>query len=202
MWMLGLAHVPKNTRNFSAELPHVQNSSPLALDEAGVTRMIFLGGGKAFSLSPLCTAGTSCFASSGYARLFCTASEHAFLHSFSVLLWERVLAAANRASHRDKMSQPQEQPSVSTEGVGNVENQAARRTQNSHPSLMGLIKTGFYVPWMARNFLNLSDQKTEVVVLGGTAGTCHADVGSLAREAKQTLIKFGVKMNCELELTS
>lgn len=40
------------------------------------------------------------------------------------------------------------------------------------------------------------------MVLGGTAGTCPADVGLLARGAKQTLITFGVKMNCELELTS
>lgn len=40
------------------------------------------------------------------------------------------------------------------------------------------------------------------MVLGGTAGTCPADVGSSAREVKQTLIKFGVKMTCELELTS
>lgn len=40
------------------------------------------------------------------------------------------------------------------------------------------------------------------MVLGGTAGTCPVDVGSLAREDKQTLIKFGVKMNSELELTS
>lgn len=128
MSMFGLFARPEKHKEFSAELPHVQNSSPLAPDEAGVTQMIFQGGGgpKAFSLSPLCTAGTSCFASSGYARLFCTASEHAFLHSSSVLLWERVLAAASRASHRDKTSQPQEQRSVSTEGTGNVENQAAR----------------------------------------------------------------------------
>lgn len=129
---------------------------------------------------PLCFAGMSCFASSGYARLFCTSSKHAFLHYFSILHWDCVFAAANRASHCNKMSLLQEQRSVSTEGTKNVEKQAARRTQSSHLSPMGLIKIWFYVPAMAVNVLNVSDRKTEVMVLGGTAGTCPADVGSLA----------------------
>lgn len=118
---------PEKYKEFSAELPHVQNSSPLAPDEAGVTQMIFQGGAESLQLiSPLHRRDVM------FRILWL---RQVVLHrlrtrfpSFllSSPLGACVLAAANRASHRDKMSQPQEQRSVSTEGTGNVENQAAR----------------------------------------------------------------------------
>lgn len=46
---------------------------------------------------------------------------------------------------------------------------------------------------MALNFPNLGDRKTEVVVLGGTAGTSPEDVGSLAQQAKQTRTKLTLR---------
>lgn len=116
-------------------------------------------GGQSLLLIPLCSAGTACFASSGFTRLFCTSSKHSFLCYFSILLWERVLTAANRVSHRNKMSLLQEQQRVLTEGTGNVENQAAI------PFLVGLMKIGFDIPWRGLNLLNVSDTKTKEMVL-------------------------------------
>uniref|UniRef100_A0A8C2EP51 Reverse transcriptase domain-containing protein n=1 Tax=Cyprinus carpio TaxID=7962 RepID=A0A8C2EP51_CYPCA len=56
--------------------------------------------------------------------------------------------------------------------------------------------------WMALNFLNFNDKKTEVMVFGGTTGTPPVDLGSLAPYIKPSITNLGVKVDPELKLNS
>uniref|UniRef100_A0A3B1J046 Reverse transcriptase domain-containing protein n=1 Tax=Astyanax mexicanus TaxID=7994 RepID=A0A3B1J046_ASTMX len=54
--------------------------------------------------------------------------------------------------------------------------------------------------WLAGNFLKLNEDKTEVMVFGGTTGTQPVDLGSLAQYTKPIITNLGVKMDPDLKL--
>lgn len=54
--------------------------------------------------------------------------------------------------------------------------------------------------WMALNFLNFNDKKTEVMVFGGTTGAPQVDLGCLAPFLKHTTTNLGVKIDSDLKL--
>jgi len=49
--------------------------------------------------------------------------------------------------------------------------------------------------WMALNFLNFNDKKTEVMVFGGTTGTPLVDLGFLAPVVKPIITNLGFKVD-------
>jgi len=53
-----------------------------------------------------------------------------------------------------------------------------KKNDNSVGHLLNCLKD--IKAWMALNFLNFNDEKTEVIVFGGTTGTPPIDLGSLA----------------------
>ena len=54
--------------------------------------------------------------------------------------------------------------------------------------------------WMAINFLNFNEKKTEVMVFDGTTGAPLIDLGSLAQFIKPTVTDLGVKVDADLKL--
>jgi len=56
--------------------------------------------------------------------------------------------------------------------------------------------------WMALNFLNFNEKKTEVMVFGGTSVTPSVDLGSLAQYAKPIINDLGVKVDVHLKFDS
>ncbi len=55
---------------------------------------------------------------------------------------------------------------------------------------------------MALNFLSFNENKTEVMVFGGTTGTPLVDLGALAQYIKPTITNLGVKIDSDLKLDS
>jgi hypothetical protein len=56
--------------------------------------------------------------------------------------------------------------------------------------------------WMALNFLNFNDRKTEVMVFGDTAGLSPVDLGPFAQYVKPTVTNLGFKMDPDLKFDS
>lgn len=54
--------------------------------------------------------------------------------------------------------------------------------------------------WMALNFLNFNEKKTEVMVFGPSRTSHPADLGPLAQYLKPTVSNLGVKMDSDLKL--
>ena len=53
--------------------------------------------------------------------------------------------------------------------------------------------------WMALNFLDFNDKKTEVMVFGVTTGTPQVDLGCLTPLLKHTITNLGVKIDSDLK---
>ncbi len=56
--------------------------------------------------------------------------------------------------------------------------------------------------WMALNFLSFNEDKTEVMVFGGTTGTPLVDLGALAQYIKPTITNLGVKIDSDFKFDS
>ncbi len=55
---------------------------------------------------------------------------------------------------------------------------------------------------MSLNFLSFNENKTEVMVFGGTTGTPLVDLGALSQYIKPTITNLGVKIVSDLKLNS
>ncbi len=56
--------------------------------------------------------------------------------------------------------------------------------------------------WIALNFLNFSDSKTEVIILrpSGACGSPELDLGSLGLFVKPVVTNLGVNIDCDFKL--
>jgi len=74
-----------------------------------------------------------------------------------------------------------------------------RMTQTLLKSYLSVLTTN---AWMALNFLNFDNKKTEVMVFGGPTGTPFVDLGFLAPVVKPTVTNLGFEVNSFLNSTT